>query len=129
MAGYVRWSRVAFNALMWVFAACVAIQIYLAGLGVFGTGNYDAHREFGYLFGLLTLVLIVLAVLARTGRWVIGSSVLILVLFFLQSVFVVLRPSMPAAAALHPLNGFAILLLSLLVAWSTRSYLRLAGAG
>jgi hypothetical protein len=31
------------------------------------------------------------------------------VLFALQSVFVALRADLPALAALHPLNGFAIL--------------------
>ena len=126
MPGYVRWSRFAFNLAAWLFAACVAIQVYLAGLGVFGTGNYDFHRNFGYLFGLLTLVLIVLAILGRPSRWVIGASVLLPVLFAMQSVFVALRPTTPAAAALHPLNGFLILGVSVVVAWSTRAYLRLA---
>jgi hypothetical protein len=35
--------------------------------------------------------------------------VLLLVQFALQSVFVALRADLPAVAALHPLNGFAIL--------------------
>lgn len=128
MPGYVRWARVAFNLVAWLFAACCAIQVYLAGLGVFASSsNFITHRDFGYLFGLLTLVLIVLAILARAPRRLIGASALVLVLFALQSVFVLLwksTPPVPAAAALHPLNGFVILLVALAMAWTTRGYLR-----
>lgn len=67
------------------------------------------HRNFGYVFGWLTLVILVLALVGRMPRRITGLSALILVLFALQSVFVALRPAMPALAALHPLNGFAIL--------------------
>jgi hypothetical protein len=50
-------------------------------------------------------------------------SVLLLVLFALQSVFVALRVEIPAVAALHPLNGFAILGLAAVTArasWAVR---------
>ena len=108
MSSVVRWSRFAFNVTAWLFVACVAYQVYLAGQGVFQTGGFAPHREFGYLFGLLTLVLIGLAALGRTGWRVIGASALLLGLFALQSVFVALRDTSPAFAALHPLNGFVI---------------------
>lgn len=131
MSGYVRWARFAFNVVAWLFAVCVAVQIYLAGIAVFAVpavNDFDLHRNFGYLFGLLTLVLIVLAIVARLPRRVIGASALLLVLFALQSVFVLMRVSTPAAAALHPLNGFLIFLVSLWVAWTTRGYLRPSAA-
>lgn len=126
MPGYVRWSRFAFNVVAWLFVACVAFQIYLAGLGVFGgSANFETHAGFGFLFGLLTLVLIPLAIAGRLGRWMIGATVLLLVMFALQSVFVALRGTNPGAAALHPLNGFLIGLLALVMAWQTRGFLRL----
>lgn len=131
MSGYVRWARFAFNVVAWLFAVCVAVQIYLAGVAVFAippTNDFDLHRNFGYLFGLLTLVMIGLAIVARLPRRVIGASALILALFALQSVFVLMRASTPAAAALHPLNGFVIFVVSLWVAWTTRGHLRLSGA-
>ncbi len=131
MSGYVRWARLAFNLVAWLFAACVADQIYLAGVAVFAVpavNDFETHRNFGYLFGLLTLVLIVLAIVARLPRRVIGASALLLVLFALQSVFVAMRASTPAFAALHPLNGFLIFIVALWVAWTTRGYLRLSAA-
>lgn len=102
-----------------LFAACAVIQVFLAGLGVFDDpGAFITHREFGYLFGWLTLVALVLALIGRLPRRVAGSSALLLVLFALQSVFVALRVDMPAVAALHPLNGFAILGLAV---WTARA--------
>jgi hypothetical protein len=37
-------------------------------------------------------------------------------------------PPMPAAAALHPLNGVVIFLVALYLAWTTRGYLRSGAA-
>ena len=92
-----------------IFAVCAAIQVFLAGLGVFDDRTaFITHREFGYLFGWLTLVVLVLALAGRLPRGITGMSALLLVLFALQSVFVALRVEMPAVASLHPLNGFAI---------------------
>lgn len=128
MSGVVRWSRFAFNVVAWLFAACCAIQVYLAGLGVFaGPANFNTHSGFGYLFGLLTLVLIGLALVGRAPRRIVGASILLLVLFALQSVFILLWKSSPpntALAALHPLNGFVIFFVAVALAWTTRGWLR-----
>jgi len=62
--------------------------------------------------------MLVLALVSRAPRRITGSTVLILVLFSLQSVLVVLRTDLPVVAALHPLNGFAILALG---AWTARA--------
>ena len=57
----------------WLFVACIFIQIFLAGLGVFdGPEAFITHREFGYAFGWLVLVMLVLAIVGRTGRRLVG---------------------------------------------------------
>jgi hypothetical protein len=108
---------IASGALPWavaLFIACCVVQVFLAGLGVFDDpGAFVTHAGFAYVFGWLTLVILVIALLARAGRWIIGLAVLLLVQFALQSVLVGLRTTMPAVAALHPLNGFAILLVAI----------------
>ena len=107
-----------------LFAMCVVVQIFLAGLGVFADPrSFITHREFGYVFGFLTLALLVLALLGREPRQVTGLSALLLLLFALQSVFIALRTSAPEVAALHPLNGFLILLVTITVSrasWAVR---------
>lgn len=117
------YARLGFLAVAWLFVACCVIQVFLAGLGVFDDpAAFVTHREFGYLFGLLTIVLIVLALVGRLPRSFAALSALMLVLFALQSVFVVLRTSAPEVAALHPLNGFVILLVAIFLAWRALDY-------
>ena len=119
-------SRVAFAAVAWLFLACVVIQVFLAGLGVFaGPSNFELHRNFGYIFGLLTVVMVVIAAIGRLGRRLIGLSALLVLLFTLQSVFIAFREGLPAAAALHPVNALAIFWVAQLVA---RDALQLARA-
>lgn len=110
-------ARRAHPIVVSVFAACAVVQVVLAGLGVFDDPRaFVTHREFGYLFGWLTLVALVLALVGREPRRITGMSALLLVLFALQSVLVALRPDLPGIAALHPLNGFAILGLAVVTA-------------
>ena len=110
-------ARTGLAVLAWLFVGCIVIQIFLAGLGVFDSPTaFVTHREFGYVFGWLTLVMVVLAIVGRSGRRLIGLSALTLVLFALQSVFVAVRVDYPAIAALHPVNGVALLLVAIAVA-------------
>ena len=122
--------RVAFAAVGWLFLACVLIQFFLAGLGVFaGPQNFEVHRQFGYLFGWLPVIMLVLAAVGRLGRRWIGLSALLIGLFTMQSVFVILRESLPAVAALHPVNAVAIFFIAQHVARSSRSLLRTDAPG
>ena len=97
-------------AAIWLFTACSVVQVFLAGLGVFvSPERFALHRDFGYTFGLLLLVVIVAAIVGRLGRRQIAYAIVLMVLFTLQSVFVAVRGSAPEIAALHPLNGFLII--------------------
>jgi hypothetical protein len=123
--GIRRGARTAYLVVAWLFVACLVVQVFLAGMGVFaGVENFATHREFGYLFGWLTLILIALAIIGRLGRRLIWLSVLVFGLFVLQSVFVALRETAPAVAALHPVNGFLILLIAISIAQRARRELR-----
>jgi hypothetical protein len=111
------WARRLYALAAWVFVACVLIQLFLAGMGVFaGYQNFFAHRDFAYLFGWLTLVMVVAALLGRLPRRMIVLSALLLGLMALQSVFIAFRTQQPAIAALHPVNGGLILVLALWLA-------------
>ncbi|HEX2755420.1 MAG TPA: DUF6220 domain-containing protein [Candidatus Limnocylindrales bacterium] len=115
------------------FVACAIVQVFLAGLGVFDDPRaFITHREFGYAFGWLTLIVLILALVGRSPRRITGLSILLLVQFALQSVFVALRGSLPAIAALHPLNGFALLGVGIVLtrlAWQVRRADQTAPAG
>jgi mercuric ion transport protein len=106
----------ALAVVAWLFAACIVVQVFLAGMGVFdGPERFETHRNFGYLFGWLTLVMVIIAAVGRLGRRLIALSVLALVQFFLQSVFILFREDQPAIAALHPVNGVLLLVVAIAI--------------
>jgi hypothetical protein len=120
-----RTARAIHLGAAWLVVACLIVQVFLAGLGVFDDPRaFITHRNFGYLIGSLTLVLLLAAIVGGLGRRLAGLAVLLMVLFTLQSAFVAMRTESPAVAALHPVNGFLILLVTLTIArdaWSART--------
>ena len=110
-------ARRALPVVAAAFVACGLVQVFLAGLGVFDDpASFVTHREFGYLLGWFTLAMLVLALLGRERRLIVGLTVLVLVQFTFQSVFVALRTTYPAVAALHPVNGFLLLVVGIAIA-------------
>ena len=100
-----------------LLVGCVVVQVFLAGLGVFDNPTmFITHAGFGGFIGLLTIVVLITAVLAHAGRRQIGLAALTFVLMMLQSVFVAVRADLPAVAALHPVNGFLIGLIAVVMA-------------
>ena len=108
----------------WLLVVGVVVQVFLAGLGVFDDPSaFITHRDFGFVLELLPIGMLVAAIVGRMGRGYIGGAVLLFIQFMLQSVLVALRTDMPAVAALHPVNGFLILLIALIIgraAWQDR---------
>jgi uncharacterized protein DUF6220 len=108
------WTALAIVA--WLFAGCILIQVFLAGLGVFDSPQqFLTHREFGYLFGWLSLVALLIAAIGRLPRRLIGLAGLTLVQMALQSVLILFRADAPALAALHPVNGVLLLVTTLVL--------------
>lgn len=124
------WIRRAHLILAWALVAGVVYQVFLAGLGVFaGSSNFRTHTGWGFLLGLMTIPLAILGGLGAGRRQAIYGAALV-GMFALQSVLVAVRTDMPQVAALHPVNGFAILIVSIVMAreaWALRD--RGASAG
>jgi Family of unknown function (DUF6220) len=118
-------ARTLHTVVAWVFVAALVVQVWLAGRGVFESPTmFDAHRNLGYTLSLFTIVLLVLGILGGMGRRPAILAVVIFGLFILQSVLVLMRESTPAVAALHPVNGFLILFLAIVLArdsWMMRT--------
>ena len=114
---------VAFAA--WLLVVGTVVQVFLAGLGVFrDPSDFETHRTFGYLLGVLAIGLLILTVAVRAPRLQVGAIGLVVLGFVLQSILVTFRTSTPVIAALHPVNGFLIVFVSI---WFARSAWRLAG--
>jgi hypothetical protein len=119
------WVRRAHLLLTWAFVAGVVIQVFLAGLGVFQSSSaFGTHAGWGFLLGLVTLVLLALAAVSGAGRRQVLYALALFGMFALQSILVAFRTSAPMVAALHPVNGFAILFVSIAMAreaWRARA--------
>src|SRR5436190_18678314 len=110
-------ARSAHLVVAWLLVAGLVVQIFLVGLGVFrDAASFETHRNFGYTLELLPLVLLVLGLIAGLGRRAALLAAAIFGLFVLQSVFVGLRSDAPEVAALHPVNGFLITILAIVLA-------------
>jgi len=119
-----RLIRRAHLVVAWAFVAGVVLQVFLAGLGVFDDpATFSVHATWGYTLEILPLVLLALAALGRLGRRQLVFPVALFGMFMLQSILVALRADLPMVAALHPVNGFAILFVGFVLAreaWAAR---------
>jgi hypothetical protein len=110
-------ARVAWYAyvgLLWLFLAALVVQIFLAGVGLFGaSADMEAHIGFGWLLHLPLLLVLLAALLARVGRptiwWVLAM--------FLSGAIQPFLPEfraegLPLVAALHPLNAVVLTLIT-----------------
>jgi hypothetical protein len=117
--------RRAHLVVAWAFVAGLVYQVFLAGRGVFENAErFKDHAGWGYTIGLLPIVLLILAAAGRLGRRQMLYASALFGMFILQSILVALRDTQPTVAALHPVNGFAILLLAILSAreaWVARN--------
>ena len=108
----------------WAFVGGVVVQVFLAGLGVFDSpATFVTHAGWGYMLEILPLLLLVLSAAGRLGRRQMIYAAGLFGMFILQSVFVALRGDLPIIAALHPVNGFGILLVGIAMAreaWAGR---------
>jgi len=104
--------------LAWLFVAAVLVQVFLAGLAIFGaTEGFALHTEFGYtVIGLITLAVLLTAVAGGLARLEIGLSLLLLGLYVVQTVLPAARASAPVLAALHPVNAIVLFALGTIIA-------------
>jgi hypothetical protein len=113
-----RWAASAYRWVLLAFLLAVAVQIFLAGLGVFSFGNGDraggdhafsAHQGLGFALAGVSILLLVLAIAARPGRlalWLAGA--LVVQTCLLQSLLDGLAGDTAAFGGLHALDGLLI---------------------
>jgi len=105
-----------------VFVVAIVVQVFLAGAALLqlgGDGDFRTHADFGYTWvGIAAFVVVVTAALARVGRRRIGISVLLLVLYVVQTSLPYAREDIPAIAALHPVNAMFLFGLASWFAWT-----------
>jgi hypothetical protein len=97
-----------FQGLAWLVLAGLAVQFYLAGAALFGATTFQAHRTLGYLLAVAILLLLVVALVARPGRRLVGLTALLAGLAVVQVLLPALRSALPWVAALHVIVAVGI---------------------
>jgi hypothetical protein len=110
------------QAYLWaviVFLVLGVLQIFFAGLGVFsldgrevgspGETAFDPHRFTGNAMGIVAIIILVLALVARAGRTSIILSVVLVALMVLQSFLAEWGTDVAAFGGLHALVGIGLL--------------------
>jgi multisubunit Na+/H+ antiporter MnhE subunit len=114
-------ARVIYFGLAGLYLAAALVQFFLAGLAVFGDTSFDPHSVLGFILGVASLVLLIVAVVARLPRTLLLLTVLLVGLNVLQMVLANIDVS--EIAALHPVNGVAIVFLAYELTQRSRRYL------
>lgn len=119
------WAMTGYRWLLLVFVAAGAVQIFLAGFGVFhlhayglddaaGDSALGPHRVLGFVMGGVAVLILVLALAARAGgRAIAWAVVLVAQTDFLQSLLAGFGDNGAVWGGLHALDG----LLAIAVAW------------
>ena len=131
-----RAAGVAYGYLAAFFVLGVLVQVYLAGIGIFGINSgkvadatsLDPHRAWGTVLMVLSLILLILALIAWVSRaTVIWTVVLALLVIVAQTALAAAGDNSKWIGGLHALDGMVILLLSLWLAITARRRRRTAG--
>ena len=102
-------ARKVFAVLAWSFVVAVAIQFLLAGLGILGGESLEPHRQWGFVaLHLIPVLMLIAAIVGRMGRTVIGMTIGVFVLVFLQPLFAASDLEPQWLRSLHVLNALLI---------------------
>jgi mercuric ion transport protein len=107
-----RLARVFYTFLSSALAAGLLFQVFFAGMGTFGA-DWSYHVTLVHFLEPLPLLMVPVAFVGRLS-WVLRILPLGIV-FLIGAQYALAHAAVPAAA-LHPVNGFLILLTSLFIA-------------
>lgn len=92
--------------LSYVILICLVVEFFFAGMGVFHAASFKIHQLTGVLLLACSLLLLIIALIGKTGGKIIGFSTLLFVLLFIQPLL--LQITQPFVQALHLVNGLGI---------------------
>jgi hypothetical protein len=116
----VRASRALYLVSAWAFVVGFVLQVFFAGMGMFGDPQMRAvHAGFGWLLHLWPLLVLLFAALSRAGsshwQWALALAIVV----FLVPIFATMRTSSVVLAALHPTSAMIAFALAVVVAFNS----------
>lgn len=122
-----RAARYAYAFLACAFVLGLVYQVFVAGLGIFGsTSNWETHIGLGWMLHLVPILILVVAALSRAGRhhwqWALALALVV----FVVPIFALMRTDSPEIAALHPVSAFVAFALAIVVARNSLAAVRMS---
>lgn len=114
-----RRSRIAFWALSWILIACIVIQVFLAGLAVFGDSHgWSWHVDFVHFWEFVPVIMLILSFTGHMRHSMKLLSVATIILVGLQYAFIQLGDSYHSVylKAVHPVNALVIIWVAIVIA-------------
>jgi hypothetical protein len=110
-----RGSSLLYRFLTALLTFAIAVQVFLAGLGILVNPSYFAwHGNFAHIIEFIPLLMLVFGVMAKLDRQTLLLTTLTLVLVVMQYVFLHLFPQigLTPLRALHAVNALVLFSLS-----------------
>jgi hypothetical protein len=111
-----------------LIALGAVVQFFLAGVGVFGAGSFDAHESLGWSLHTASVVVLIAAIVGPRTRRAIVLALVFVVVFTIQVMLPGARDDSPWIAAFHPLLALAVLGLAVHIGMPAISRRRAASA-
>lgn len=104
-----RYGRIGFIGVAWLFVACLFVQLFLVGLDLFEAGvSHSVHADFAYTYGWLLPGMLLLGRVGRLSRRILALTALLLVLYAAQTLLPSIADAAPLLAAFHAVNALVI---------------------
>jgi hypothetical protein len=112
VAGISRYTRPVYVFLAVLFVIGVAVQFFLAGLGLLGGETMQAHNDFGWAaLHLFPILMLLIGLTARLPRLLLGMTFVLAVVVFVQPLWVTEFRG-EVLGALHVLGALVIFAIS-----------------
>ena len=120
----VQGARYVYLVLAWLFVAGLVVQVFYAGMGIFGASDFETHRGLGWMLHLVPLLILAAAALGRVGRRRILWAAALALTVFVVPIVVLSRDDAPTLAAFHPVLAVVAFVLAVVVARDATSVRR-----
>lgn len=109
----IQYSKIGFLILAWIFAVCIVVQTFIAGLAMFTNYSYWAyHTTFVIWFQFIPILMLILSFSGRLSkliRWQVVGLFLLIVPLQYASI------NIPGMGAIHPVIALILFWLALMV--------------
>ena len=111
--------RLPFLIGIWLFVACLLIQLFTVGMSVFINPSWwTSHVLFSHVIGVLGAILLLIALFGRFPREIWSLTALTNLLFVVQGSTVHLP--IPLSSAFHPVNALLLFWVATTIAHRTQ---------